>query len=110
MPRKTTKKTPKKEVEIEEAPEKNENKEETKSEAKSEPNIVCSVCNVDKDDGQVVICDTCNKGFHLYCLKPALKKIPKVDFHAKLIERELGTVQIVKVSAIRKFPLMSKKF
>jgi hypothetical protein len=44
----------------------------------AEDNIVCSVCKIDRDDDKVLLCDTCDLGFHIYCLTPPLKRIPKV--------------------------------
>jgi len=33
---------------------------------------LCKVCNTDKDDGSVLLCDICDGGYHIYCLKPPL--------------------------------------
>ena len=37
-------------------------------------NLPCSICNSnnDNDDGELLLCDMCNKGFHMYCLDPPI--------------------------------------
>lgn len=32
--------------------------------------VTCEICNVDKDDHLVVICDKCHSGYHTYCVRP----------------------------------------
>lgn len=41
---------------------------------------VCQICSIDKDDDQVVICDNCHNGFHMYCVRPVMVIIPKGDW------------------------------
>lgn len=41
---------------------------------------VCQICFIDKDDNQVVICDNCHNGFHMYCMRPVMVNIPKGDW------------------------------
>ena len=38
----------------------------------------CSICFKDSEDDQIqmLLCDSCNKGYHLSCLQPKLEKIP----------------------------------
>ena len=41
--------------------------------------IACKVCK-SKDEGEkMLLCDGCDCGFHIYCLKPPMKKIPEGD-------------------------------
>ena len=40
----------------------------------------CLICNTDKDDDQLVICECCDKAFHTYCLEKKLKGVPKSDW------------------------------
>lgn len=41
--------------------------------------MTCELCmkNCDDDDEKLIICDECNKGFHIYCLNPPLYSIPE---------------------------------
>jgi hypothetical protein len=36
--------------------------------------MVCQICQTDQDDDEkIILCDQCDKGFHLYCLDPPLQ-------------------------------------
>jgi hypothetical protein len=40
----------------------------------------CTLCTVCKDAGeedQLLFCDACDRGYHMYCLEPEMKKLPK---------------------------------
>ncbi|GBP32377.1 Bromodomain adjacent to zinc finger domain protein 1A [Eumeta japonica] len=40
----------------------------------------CKICRRKKDPDNMLLCDGCNKGHHLYCLKPKLAKVPDGDW------------------------------
>ncbi|GAV78749.1 Bromodomain domain-containing protein/PHD domain-containing protein/MBD domain-containing protein/FYRC domain-containing protein [Cephalotus follicularis] len=42
---------------------------------------VCKVCGVDKDDDNVLLCDTCDSEYHTYCLNPPLARIPEGNWY-----------------------------
>jgi len=42
--------------------------------------IACQVCGSGDDDAMMVLCDDCPRGYHTYCLSPALQKIPSGDW------------------------------
>lgn len=42
---------------------------------------VCRVCGMDKDDVSVLLCDTCDSGYHTYCLNPPLVRIPEGNWY-----------------------------
>ncbi|XP_014255496.1 bromodomain adjacent to zinc finger domain protein 1A isoform X2 [Cimex lectularius] len=48
---------------------------------KSASKAYCRLCRSKADPENMLLCDTCNKGHHLYCLKPKLTKVPAGDWH-----------------------------
>ncbi|XP_069767921.1 tyrosine-protein kinase BAZ1B [Narcine bancroftii] len=42
----------------------------------STENARCKVCRKKGEDDKLILCDECNKAFHLFCLRPALYVIP----------------------------------
>ncbi|XP_015181281.1 PREDICTED: bromodomain adjacent to zinc finger domain protein 1A isoform X2 [Polistes dominula] len=47
---------------------------------KSAFNAHCRVCRRRRDAENMLLCDGCNKGHHLYCLKPKLTAVPEGDW------------------------------
>ncbi|KAJ2744556.1 hypothetical protein GGI20_002873 [Coemansia sp. BCRC 34301] len=41
----------------------------------------CEICKSGENDDKMLICDGCNRGFHMYCLLPRLKTIPNNDWY-----------------------------
>jgi len=48
--------------------------------SKSILNTRCRICRRKADPESMLLCDGCDRGHHLYCLKPKLKKIPSGDW------------------------------
>lgn len=42
--------------------------------------ILCEVCKSPEDEPSTVLCDGCPRGYHTYCLEPALPGIPAGDW------------------------------
>ena len=49
--------------------------------SKSLLNTKCRICRRKTDPEKMLLCDGCDRGHHLYCLKPKLKKIPEDDWY-----------------------------
>ena len=49
--------------------------------SKSLLNTKCRICRRKNDPEKMLLCDGCDRGHHLYCLKPKLKKIPEDDWY-----------------------------
>ncbi|XP_070490285.1 bromodomain adjacent to zinc finger domain protein 1A isoform X2 [Chironomus tepperi] len=48
--------------------------------SRSAEKIGCLVCRSKSDPEQTLLCDQCNKGWHMFCLKPKLTQIPHGDW------------------------------
>ncbi|SAM82617.1 related to histone acetyltransferase 3 (myst) [Ustilago bromivora] len=48
----------------------------------------CEVCRDKGDDAQLMFCDKCDRGWHLYCLSPPLSKPPKGQWHCPTCESD----------------------
>ncbi|KAG1292260.1 hypothetical protein G6F66_007116 [Rhizopus arrhizus] len=44
-------------------------------------NDTCEICHRTEDEENLLLCDGCNRGYHLYCLKPPLSGVPKNDWY-----------------------------
>merc|ERR1719219_437151 len=47
---------------------------------KSVLNTKCRICRRKTDPEHMLLCDGCDRGHHLYCLKPKLPRIPSGDW------------------------------
>ena len=36
----------------------------------------CTICGTSENDDQLLFCDDCDRGFHMYCLDPPIKVSP----------------------------------
>jgi PHD and RING finger domain-containing protein 1 len=45
--------------------------------------LPCSICdqNIEEEEDKLLLCDRCNRGFHIFCLDPPLNHIPKEDWY-----------------------------
>lgn len=41
----------------------------------------CQFCHGEEDENALLLCDSCDRGFHTYCFKPELKTIPEGDWY-----------------------------
>jgi len=42
--------------------------------------LPCEVCRQTSGEAEMILCDSCNTGWHLGCLNPSLNKVPKGDW------------------------------
>ena len=42
--------------------------------------VECQLCASREDNDNMVLCDICDGGYHIYCLNPPLKEIPEGDW------------------------------
>ncbi len=52
----------------------------------------CRVCRRSHAEDEMILCDFCDKGFHIFCLKPKLARIPRGDWYCSesCKEKKLG--------------------
>ncbi|XP_050295033.1 bromodomain adjacent to zinc finger domain protein 1A isoform X2 [Anthonomus grandis grandis] len=48
----------------------------------------CRICRRQNDSENMLLCDSCNLGHHLYCLKPKLTAVPKGDWFCDRCKKE----------------------
>jgi len=51
----------------------------------------CAICGTSENDEQLLFCDDCDRGFHLYCLSPPLKSPPEADWSCHLCLLAFGS-------------------
>uniref|UniRef100_A0A2C9KCS1 Uncharacterized protein n=1 Tax=Biomphalaria glabrata TaxID=6526 RepID=A0A2C9KCS1_BIOGL len=44
---------------------------------------ICQTCRTASDESKMLVCDKCDKGYHTFCLKPAMTTIPKNGWKCK---------------------------
>eukprot|EP00747_Dinoflagellata_sp_TGD_P171342 gnl/TRDRNA2_/TRDRNA2_205179_c0_seq1.p1 gnl/TRDRNA2_/TRDRNA2_205179_c0~~gnl/TRDRNA2_/TRDRNA2_205179_c0_seq1.p1 ORF type:complete len:358 (-),score=43.37 gnl/TRDRNA2_/TRDRNA2_205179_c0_seq1:31-1104(-) len=42
---------------------------------------VCEICHLGNNPAQLLLCDTCDAGYHTYCLSPSLPAVPSGSWH-----------------------------
>ncbi|KHJ49020.1 Bromodomain protein [Trichuris suis] len=41
----------------------------------------CQICRDDNNESQLLLCDGCDLGYHTYCFKPKMEKVPDEDWY-----------------------------
>jgi hypothetical protein len=70
----------------------------------------CELCHSGADDDNMLICDGCDKLFHLYCLDPPLEKVPDGDWFC--LKCEVSTRDVdsdVEIEACEDFVIEQRK-
>ncbi|KAH7282328.1 hypothetical protein KP509_35G025400 [Ceratopteris richardii] len=62
--------------------------------------MVCKVCKTGDNDAEMLLCDACDEGFHMYCLCPILIKVPKGKWFCPFCTKK---------EEIEEFPLVQTK-
>eukprot|EP00854_Cymbomonas_tetramitiformis_P034313 gene34313-biopygen25199 len=70
--------------------------------------LACEVCRKADGEAEMLLCDTCNKGYHLWCLTPILSEVPEGEWlclrcsgtgmqaaHAEVLTQELKASRVL---------------
>ena len=57
--------------------------------SKSVLNARCRLCKRKGDAEHMLLCDACDRGHHMYCLKPPIKEVRNVFFHSLSLQCRL---------------------
>ena len=44
----------------------------------------CSLCGTSENDDQLLFCDDCDRGYHMYCLDPPMKIAPEGSWSCQI--------------------------
>jgi hypothetical protein len=87
-----------------------EGEEEEEEEGGSSDSTVCVLCNSGAHPSRLILCDKCDGGYHLYCLRPKLTSVPKGKwFCPSCVGSKVVVVAASNPSAKRPFSLLSSK-
>lgn len=64
-------------------------KKSSKKSNKVEVEPECYICFKVKARSITILCDSCDKGFHLTCLKPKLTEVPENDWYCAVCEQDM---------------------
>ncbi|PON72020.1 Methyltransferase [Parasponia andersonii] len=78
--------------------------------------VCCKVCGSGDSPADLLLCDKCDKGYHLFCLRPILASVPKGSWfcptcskHKKLKSFPLVQTKIVDFFRIQRSPESTQK-
>lgn len=55
----------------------------------------CCVCSEKRNPHLIILCDECDKAYHITCLRPALEKVPEDDWYCPQCKTDVD--QVIKV-------------
>eukprot|EP00053_Salpingoeca_punica_P018232 m.178064 g.178064 ORF g.178064 m.178064 type:complete len:233 (-) comp17389_c1_seq1:1446-2144(-) len=61
----------------------------------------CAVCTRQDRDDVMLLCDRCNRGFHMDCLQPPLEEMPEGDWFCPSCEPLVGSDFVASPSPVR---------
>lgn len=53
----------------------------TRTRPTEDDRTACEICRSSGDDEKMLLCDGCDKAFHMQCLRPPLQQVPRTDWY-----------------------------
>ncbi|XP_075586394.1 LOW QUALITY PROTEIN: zinc finger protein ubi-d4 [Dermatophagoides farinae] len=60
----------------------------------------CGICGTSDNDDQLLFCDDCDRGYHMYCLKPPLTEPPEGSWSCQICIEEYHTPKSTSTTTI----------
>ncbi|CAL0307875.1 unnamed protein product [Lupinus luteus] len=60
------------------------------------PSCLCRVCLTDQDDDKIVLCDSCDHAYHIYCMKPPRTSVPKGKWFCRKCDAGIQAIRRAK--------------
>ncbi|PIN21410.1 Histone-lysine N-methyltransferase [Handroanthus impetiginosus] len=90
---------------------------EEEQEEQDYSNVCCEKCGSGRHAAKLLLCDKCDRGFHMFCLRPVLVEVPKGQWfcpscsnHKNLTNFPLVQTKIVDFFRIRRCSQSAEKF
>ncbi|TWW76699.1 Zinc finger protein neuro-d4 BRG1-associated factor 45B [Takifugu flavidus] len=58
----------------------------------------CSLCGTSENDDQLLFCDDCDRGYHMYCLSPPMSEPPEEGLCSQMMVLKPSPVSMANVS------------
>lgn len=61
----------------------NDKDKDKSKESANRCHLGCVICFEDNDHSNLLLCESCDAEYHIYCLQPPLRSVPEGDFHCE---------------------------
>ncbi|KAA8538388.1 hypothetical protein F0562_028066 [Nyssa sinensis] len=64
------------------------------------PSCLCRACLTDRDDDKIVLCDSCDQAYHIYCMQPPRTSIPRGKWFCRKCNADIQRIRKAKRSHV----------
>lgn len=68
---------------------------ESTTDATKHEDTACENCNRSDDDALMLLCDRCDKGYHMHCVEPRISSVPEGDWHCPSCVNATAQINLV---------------